>query len=223
MYIQSKKPKIARVPLLTFLLLIIFSTLAFLGWWCYNTSMKKSLLGFKRLQIASKLLVVLGWKTDSKTFFPVPTEHKNIMSSTALKTYHLTCKKISHCKCLHKERKIKNDFDFSSHFCSKKSNFHVKPKIIPLSTICTLLLLLSTRTHYKDMVVTIKSSLNIFPKICIIKICFKFVADSALVRDHLFSKVLNYGLLSPCNHSLAHLKDFCSWIKKNYIIKVSEK
>ena len=29
-------------------------------------------------------------------------------------------------------------------------------------------------------------------------------------RDHLFSKVLNYGLLSPCNHSLAHWKYFCS-------------
>ena len=144
-----------------------------------------------------------NWLQDF--FSSTDRRHKNIMSSTALKTYHLTCKKISHCKCLHKERKIKNDFDFSSHFCSKKSNFHVKPKIIPLSTICTLLLLLlSTRTHYKDMVVTIKSSLNIFPKICIIKICFKFVADSALV-------LLNWWHLNPAKK---YVKSKCilSWI-----------
>ena len=43
---------------------------------------------------------------------------------------------------------------------------------------------LATTTIYQNTLQghgssTIKSSLNIFPKICIIKICFKFVADSA--------------------------------------------
>ena len=90
--------------------------------------------------------------------------HRTITTTS----YYLVVRK-SLIASVYIKRKIKNDFDFSSHFCSKKSNFHVKPKIIPLSTTPA-----TTRTHITRTWYNVK--FKHFSQICIIKTCFKFVA-----------------------------------------------